>query len=76
MDTYKFIKLDNDDILLQKIVFDNTNYTIICKDNGDKLLKKITCIDIIDIKDIKKYDFKKSIIYECLIDNKEFNKLK
>lgn len=76
METYKFIKLDNGDILLQKIVIDNINYTIICKDNGDKLLKKITCIDIIDIKDIKNYDFKKSIICECLIDNKEFNKLK
>ena len=76
METYKFIKLDNGDILLQFFVIDNTNYTIICKDNGDKLLKKITCIDITNIKDIKNYDFKKSIICECLIDNKEFNKLK
>lgn len=76
MNTYKFTKLDNGDILLQKIVIDDTNYIVINKDNGDKLLKKITNINITDIKDIKNYDFKKSIISECLIDNKEFNKLK
>lgn len=76
METYKFSKLDNGDILLQKMVIDNTNYTIIDKDNGDKLLKKITYINITNIKDIKDYDFTKSIIYECLIDNKKFNKLK
>jgi hypothetical protein len=57
-------------------VIDNVNYTVINKDNGDKLLKKITNINITDIKDVKNYDFKKSIISECSIDNKEFNKLK
>lgn len=76
METYKFTKLDNGDILLQKIVIDNINYTVINKENGDKLLKKITNINITDIKDIKDYDFKKSIISKCLIDDKEFNKLK
>lgn len=76
METYKFTKLDNGDILLQKIIIDNTNYIIIDKENGDKLLKKITHINITDIKDIKNYDFKKSLISECSIDNKEFNKLK
>ena len=76
METYKFTELDNGDILLHKIIIDNINYTIINKENGDKLLKKITHINITDIKDIKDYDFKKSIILECLIDNKEFTKLK
>jgi hypothetical protein len=76
MKTYKFTKLDNGDILLQKIVIDNLNYIVINKENGDKLLKKITNINITDIKDVKDYDFKKSIIFECSIDNKEFNKLK
>lgn len=76
METYKFTKLDNGDILLQKIIIDNTNYTIINKENGDKLLKKITHINITDIKDIKDYNFKKSSISECSIDNKKFNKLK
>ena len=76
MEIYKFTELDNDDILLHKIIIDTINYTIINKDNGDKLLKKINHINITDIKAIKDYDFKKSIILECLIDNKEFNKLK
>ena len=76
MEAYKFTKLDNGDILLQKIVIDNVNYTVINKDNGDILLHKITNIHITNIKDIKDYDFKKSTISECSIDNKEFNKLK
>jgi hypothetical protein len=76
MEIYKFTELDNGDILLHKIIINTINYTIINKENGDKLLKKINHINITDIKDIKNYDFKKSIILECLIDNKEFNKLK
>lgn len=76
METYKFIELDNNDILLQKIVIDNINYIMINKDNGDILLKKITHINISNIKDIKDHDFKKSIISECLINNKKFDKLK
>ena len=76
MATYKFTKLDNGDILLQKNVIDNINYTVINKENGNKLLKKITTINITNIKDIKDYDLKKSTISKCLIDNKEFNKLK
>ena len=31
MEVYKFKNLDNGDILLEKIVLDNTNYTIINK---------------------------------------------
>jgi hypothetical protein len=79
METYIFRNLDNGDILLKKFILDNTNYTITNLDNGDKLLKKITHINIInitDIKNIKENDYKKSIILECLIDNKEFSKLK
>jgi len=74
METYKIIQLDNGNILLQKFIIDNINYTIIHKENGDKLLKKIT--NITDINEIKNYDYKKSIILECSVDNKEFNKLK
>ena len=79
METYIFRNLDNGDILLKKFILDNTNYTITNLDNGDKLFKKITHINIInitDIKNIKENDYKKSIILECLIDNKEFSKLK
>lgn len=76
MKIYKITKLENDDILLQNIIIDYTNYTIINKENGDIILKKNTFINIIDINDIKNYDFKKSIIYDCLINNDKFNKLK
>jgi hypothetical protein len=76
METYKFINLDNGDILLQKLIIDDTNYIIINKENGDKLLKKNTYINIDDIKNIKDYDFNKSIISKCLIEFRVFNKLK
>lgn len=76
---YNIIYKDNGDILLQKntnINIIDINYNIINKDNGDILLQKITNINIINIKHIKDYDFKKSIILNCLINEKEFNKLK
>lgn len=76
MDVYKFKNLDNGDILLEKVVLDNTNYTIINKNNGDKILKKITTVNITDVNDIKKYDFRKSNILLCLLDNDEIIKLK
>lgn len=73
---YKFSKLINGDILLEKIIIDITKYTIITQDNGDKILKHVTCIDIIDIKDIKNYEFKKSKIMECTINNETLKQLK
>lgn len=76
MIAYKFTELDNGDILLEKITLYDPNYSIIYKENGDILLKKPTHVQITDIKTIKNYDFKKSTITECLIDNKEFNKSK
>ena len=76
METYKFTKLDNGDILLEKIIIDNINYTIVKLCNGNLLLKKYKYICITDIKDIKLYDFKKSIITECVIDNNFCSKLK
>lgn len=74
METYKFINLANGDILLERIIIDNNKYTIINKNNGDILLQKNTFIT--DIKDIQKYNFTKSVITECLIDNNNFTKLK
>ena len=50
METYKFTKLDNGDILLQKIIIDNTNYIIINKENGDKLLKKLPILTLLILK--------------------------
>ena len=40
METYKFTKLDNGDVLLKKTVIDNSQYTITHIENGDILLKK------------------------------------
>jgi hypothetical protein len=74
METYKFINLDNGYILLERIIIDNKKFTIINKNNGDILLQKNTFIT--DIKDIQKYNFTKSVITECLIDNNNFTKLK
>ena len=76
METYKSTMLENGNILLEKIIIDDTCYTIINKDNGDKLLKKIKFINITDIKNIRDYDFTRSSILECLIKKNEFNKLK
>jgi len=76
MEVYKFKNLDNGDILLEKVVLDNANYTIITKNNGDKILKKITSINITDISDIKKYDFRKSNILSCSLNDDEITKLK
>ena len=76
MEVYKFKNLDNGDILLKKVMLDNTNYTIINKNNGDKLLKLIEIVYIIDINDIKKYTFKQSNILHCLLNDDEIIKLK
>jgi hypothetical protein len=88
METYKFIKLDNGNILLEKIIIDNTlldsyakhdtntkytKYTIVNKDNGDILLQLNR---IINIQDIKNYNFCKSIILDCKINDNNFTKLK
>jgi hypothetical protein len=76
MIAYKFKELENGDILLEKTIFNESNYTIIQEDNGDILLKKATHVNITDIKKIKDYNFKKSTITECVINNEEFTKLK
>lgn len=52
MEFYKFKNLDNGDILLEKVILDNTNYSIINKNNRDNLLKKIASINKTDINDI------------------------
>lgn len=76
MENYKFNKLSNDDILLEKIILNETDYTIINKDNGDKILKKNNVINITNFNSIKKYDFKNSNILSCLLNNEILTKLK
>ena len=76
MEVYKYINLDNGDILLEKLLLDNNNFTIINKDNGDILLKKNTSINITTVSNLKLYDFKKSTILNCTINNINDIKLK
>lgn len=76
MEVYKFEKLKNGDVLLKKVVLDDTEFTIVDKNNGDKILKKITSVNISDICDVKKYDFKKSNIISCSLNDDKIIKLK
>ena len=78
MGIYKYTQMD-DDILLEKIILDTNQYTIINKINGDILLKKIKNIDIFDdqiLYEIKNYDFKNSNIISCSLNNECNIKLK
>lgn len=72
MELNKILKLNNGSTVL----IDNISYNVIYRENGDILFQKNSNINITDIKDIKKYDFLKSAIIECLIDKKEFSELK
>jgi hypothetical protein len=74
MNIYKYVNLDNDDILLEKIIIDTTNYHSINQENGNILLRKNKIINNID--DLKTIDFTKSNIIECTINNIPFYKLK
>lgn len=58
------LKLDNDNIIISNIANYNISFY-----NGNMILKKIP--KKINLDDIKKYDFKKSKILECNIDNKK-----
>ena len=76
MNIYKAIQQDNGDILLEKITLDDTNYKIINKDNGNVLMKKITSINITSFNELKNYDFKKSTIVSCKVNDNVIEKLK
>jgi len=69
MEIFKYTDLDNGDILLEKIILNPANYIIKNKNNGDKILKKIITVNINKLYDIKKYDFSKSNILYCLLNN-------
>lgn len=73
---YKYNNLENGDVLLEKIDIDIVNYSIEHKDNGDVLLKKNLKIVINDINGMKKYNFTKSTINSCIINDTIVMKLK
>lgn len=51
-------------------------YKLLNKNNGDILLQKIQEVNIDKFNLIKNYDFKKSNIISCSINNTEYTKLK
>jgi hypothetical protein len=76
MEVYEHEDLANGDVLLKKVFIDNKNFTTFVLDNGDILLKKIVCVNINCANDIKKYDFVKSKIISCSLNNNKIVKLK
>jgi len=71
MEVYKYIEQDNGDIKLEKIIIDLSKYDII-EDDGNKILKKITYLNI---ENIKEFEFTKSTILQCFINNEKFDRL-
>ena len=76
MDIYKYNKLTNGDILLEKLILDINNFSTTVLDNGDILLTKIIIVNISNIADLKDYNFTNSTILSCSINNTNIIKLK
>jgi hypothetical protein len=77
MEIYTTETLENDDIFLEKYDIDLTKYNIIKQENGDIILKKIKKnIYLTNINEIKKYNYLKSNIINCYIDNIKYDVLK
>jgi hypothetical protein len=77
MEIYNYNNLENSDILLEKIIININNYIIENKEFGDKILMKIQNVNITNISELKNWDFKKSLIISCTInDNTDGIKLK
>lgn len=79
MEFYKFKKLENEDILLEKTIINKEEYEIITKDDGNILLKKkpkiIVNIYKNNIQELRKYNFTHSTILISKIKNEEMSKL-
>jgi len=73
---YKMTALPNGNYLLERNIIDAVNYNITMDEHNNIHLIKIIHVNITIIDDIKKYDFKKSIITDCKINNTIFTKLK
>lgn len=61
---------------MQKVIIDYNDYVISYNENEDILLKKNNIINISDINNVIKYNFTKSNILSCIINGKEYNRLK
>ena len=74
---YKFVEMDNGDIFLKRINNDIFNgYDIIPQHNNNILCKKKEIIKVDCFRDAIKYDYKKSVITFCSINNNEIDKLR
>lgn len=74
METYKVTYMDNGNILLEKIMIDDSKYTVVNMENGNKLL--IKNIFITKIAELENYNFSNSTILECIINNEPTKKTK
>jgi len=74
MNIYKYIQLEDGDILLKKIKINFDKYNIVENENGNKLLKKY--IKVKNIEHLNNYNFTYSNIIKCFINETEFFKLK
>jgi hypothetical protein len=72
---YKYIEQDNGDVLLEKIKIDPNIFKLEKMKNGNILLKK-KCIIINEPEKICDYNFSKSSILSCSINDKKVDKLK
>jgi hypothetical protein len=76
MQAYHITNCENGDILLTLKTIEMGNYIIENIQEGKILLKKIPMIVINKIRDVRNYNFTKSTIIECTINNEFFdNKL-
>ncbi len=64
MEFYEIIKIDNDDIIIEKVVVDSDDYSVIKLENNIVLRKNI---HITSIDDLKLFDFNHSKILECAV---------
>ncbi len=76
METYERVQNENGDILLKKIVIDESKYHIVTQSNGDKLLVNKKNIVINNVDQLKNHNFSHGKITSCLINNIEQDQLK
>jgi len=76
MEIYRLVELKNGDIELKRHTIDQTKYHTIDRENGNKLLKKILRVGVHTIDELKKFNFFKSTIDRCTVNNQELDRLK
>ena len=75
MEIYKYIELDNDEILLEKVNINLHDYNIQELHNGNRILK-LKSVSINNINELSNYNFSGSTILDCYINDAKIQKLK